>query len=210
MKSHQIDTLAFTVLRDLEQINETQESGLARQCGSDIQETDRLNRVHFDLAFFHTVTVAHYKAGAHPYSDTAGDFSSTDAIAKPFRKRHEFTLDRQLPLSAGKSSQALAPGPLTTLPSHTQGPVNNRSQIRRSAFDEVMPPHPPRQCLIPRNVHADSMPWDARHHANHSERAIQFRMSWTEETNLDNAHGAAWTLQPLSSDQHGPAAAYHR
>lgn len=82
MKPTQIDILAFTVLRDLEQINEAQESGLARQCRRDIRKTDGLNRIHFDLAFLHTVPITHCDVETHPYSDTARDFSSTDSIAK--------------------------------------------------------------------------------------------------------------------------------
>lgn len=92
MKPDQIDILALTVLRNLEQINEAQESRLARQGWGDIRKTDVLNRIHFDLTFFHAVPVAHYDVGAHPYSDTAGDFSSTNSLAKSLGKRHEMSV----------------------------------------------------------------------------------------------------------------------
>ena len=48
------------------------------------------------------------------------------------------------------------------------------------AFDEVLPPHPPRQRLFPRNVHAASMPRDARHHAEHAERGSSSEMIWSK------------------------------
>lgn len=75
MEPNQIDILASTVLGDLEQINHAQKSRLARQCWSNIRETDRRDRIHFDLPFFHRVPGAHFDVETHPYSDTAGDFS---------------------------------------------------------------------------------------------------------------------------------------
>ena len=80
MEPNQIDIFTLTVLRNLEQIKEAQESRLAGQCWGDIRKTDRLNRIHFDLTFFHTVPVAHYDVGTHPYSDTARDFSATNSL----------------------------------------------------------------------------------------------------------------------------------
>ena len=92
MKPHQINILALTVLRDLKQIYNTQESRLARQCWGDIRKADRLNRIHFDLTFFHPIPVAHFDTGTHPYPDAAGNFSPTNSIAKPLGKRHEMSL----------------------------------------------------------------------------------------------------------------------
>ena len=86
MEPNEIDILAFTVLRNLEQINEAQESRLARQCWGDIRKTDRLDRIHFDLTFFHSVALAHCDVGTRPYSDTASDFPTTNSIAKSLGK----------------------------------------------------------------------------------------------------------------------------
>jgi hypothetical protein len=92
VEPNEIDILAFAVLCNLEQINDAQETRIARQGWRDIRKTDRLDRIHFDLAFFHSVAVAHYDVRAHPYSDTASDFSSTNSIAKSLGKRHEVSL----------------------------------------------------------------------------------------------------------------------
>jgi hypothetical protein len=92
VEPNEIDILAFTVLRNLEQINEAQEARLPRQRRSNIGKTDRLNRIHFDLALFHSVAVAHFYVGTRPYSDTASDFSSTNSIAKSLGKHHEESL----------------------------------------------------------------------------------------------------------------------
>ena len=92
MEPNQIDIFTLTVLRNLEQINEAQESRLARQCWGDIRKTDRLDRIHFDLTFFHSVALAHCDVGTRPYSDTASDFPTTNSIAKSLGKRHEVSL----------------------------------------------------------------------------------------------------------------------
>jgi len=82
VKPNQVDILAFTVFRDLEQIDDTQEIRLSRQLWSDIRKTDRLNGVHFDLTFFHTVSAADSDMGTRPYADAASDFSTTNSFAK--------------------------------------------------------------------------------------------------------------------------------
>jgi hypothetical protein len=92
VESNQVNIFAFTVFRDLEQIYDTQESGLARQCWSDIRKTDRLDGIHFDLTFLHAVPVAHFDMGPRPDSDTASDFSSTNSLAKPLGEHHEESL----------------------------------------------------------------------------------------------------------------------
>ena len=92
MEPNKIDILAFTMLRNLEQINDAQESRLARQCWGDIRKTDRLDRIHFDLTFFHSVPVAHFDMGTRPYSDAASDFPATPSLAKTLAEDHEESL----------------------------------------------------------------------------------------------------------------------
>ena len=69
------------MLRNLEQIDDTKETRFASQLWSDIRKTDRLDRIHFDLAFFHPVAVAHLDVGTRPYADAASDFSATNSLA---------------------------------------------------------------------------------------------------------------------------------
>jgi hypothetical protein len=95
VESNQIDILAFTVLRDLEQIDDTEEARLARQLRSDIRKTDRLDRIDLDLTFFHGVTGAHFDVGTRPYPDTASDFAATNSLAKPPGEHHEASLPGQ-------------------------------------------------------------------------------------------------------------------
>ena len=93
MEPDQIDILAFIVLGDLEQIDETQEARLARQLRSDVRKANRRDRVHFDLTLIHAVPGAHFDMGTRPYSNTASDFTATNSLAKSLREHHkrEFT-----------------------------------------------------------------------------------------------------------------------
>jgi hypothetical protein len=92
VEPNQIDILALAVLRNFEQVDDAEETRLARQLRSDIRKTNRLDRIDLDLTFFHGVTDAHFDVGTHPYPDTAGDFSATNSFAKPLGEHHEASL----------------------------------------------------------------------------------------------------------------------
>lgn len=92
VEPNQIDVLAFTVLCDLEQIDDAKEPRFARQCRSNIRKTDRRDRIDYDFTFFHTVSVARFDVGPQPYSDTASDLSPANSFAEPFGKHHTETL----------------------------------------------------------------------------------------------------------------------
>ena len=92
VEPNQVNVLAFPVLGDLEQIDDTQETRLSRQCRRDLQETDGLDRIHFDLTLFHTVPGTHLDVGTGPDSDTASDFSATNSLAKTLSEHHEGSL----------------------------------------------------------------------------------------------------------------------
>jgi hypothetical protein len=94
VEANQIDIFASTVLGNLQQVDETQEAGLARQFRSDIGKADRLNGIHLDLTFFHPVPGAHFDMRTRPDANAASNFSAADALAKPLSEYHEekFTL----------------------------------------------------------------------------------------------------------------------
>jgi hypothetical protein len=92
VESNQINILAFTVFRNLEQINYAKESRLARQRWSDIRKTDGLNRIHLDFTFFHSVPGACFDVRARPESDAAGDLSATNSFAKALFEHHRESL----------------------------------------------------------------------------------------------------------------------
>ena len=100
MEPNQIDIFAFTVLGNLEQIDEPQETRLARQLWSDVGKTDGRDGIHLDLTFFHAVPGAHFDVRTRPDPDAAGDFSATNSLAKPPGEHHEGSLQLEMPMPA--------------------------------------------------------------------------------------------------------------
>jgi len=92
VEPNQIDILAFTVLRDFKQIEDTQETRLSRQLWSDIRKTDWGDRIHLDLTLFHTVPGTHFDVGLRPYPDAASNFSATNSLAQTLGEDHEESL----------------------------------------------------------------------------------------------------------------------
>ena len=88
MKTDEVDFLAPAVFGDLEQIKNSKEPGLSRQFRRDIGEADLLNRVHFNLAFFHAVSAADAYAGLRPYPDAARDLPAPNPVPKAFGEHH--------------------------------------------------------------------------------------------------------------------------
>jgi len=88
----QINILASTMFRDLEQVQNAKESRLARQFRSNVRKPDRLNRIDFNLAFLHPVSRAYSGARTHPDPHAASDLSPPYPPAKPFSERHEESL----------------------------------------------------------------------------------------------------------------------
>ena len=88
MESDEIDVLAPTVLRDLEEVDHTLETRRARQLWSDIRETDRQDRIHLDLTLFHPVAVADLYVWTHPYADAASDFAAPNSVAQALGEDH--------------------------------------------------------------------------------------------------------------------------
>ena len=89
MESNQIDILAFAVLGHFQQIDDAQKTGLPRQLRSDIRKADRLDGIHLDLAFFHTIPMTDDDVRTLPYPHAASNFSKSDSLAKALGKRHK-------------------------------------------------------------------------------------------------------------------------
>jgi hypothetical protein len=98
MEPDEINILALTVLRNLKQIDRTSEAGLARQISRDVRKTNRRDRIHFDLTFFHAIPRPRSNAGTHADPDTAGDFSATNSIPQPLAEHHEEILSSKIGL----------------------------------------------------------------------------------------------------------------
>jgi hypothetical protein len=88
VESDQVNVLPFAVLRDLEQVEDSEKSRLASKVRSDVGKSYRFDRVYFDLALFHPVTCAHSYMGPHPDAHAAGDLSATNTFTQPSGKHH--------------------------------------------------------------------------------------------------------------------------
>jgi hypothetical protein len=81
MESDQVDFLARAMFGDFEEIDQAQESGLSGKLRGDFLNTDLLNGIDFDVAFFHAVSVAGFDVRKLPDADAAGDFAGADSFA---------------------------------------------------------------------------------------------------------------------------------
>jgi hypothetical protein len=88
MESNQINILAFPVLCDLKQIDNTQETRLSRQPWRNIRQADRFDGIDFNLTLLHTVPGADFDMGTGPDPDAASNFSATNSLAKALREDH--------------------------------------------------------------------------------------------------------------------------
>ena len=89
VETDQIDILAAAVFCDFEQVQNAEESGLARQFRSNVGKSDGLDGVDLDGAFFHWVALTDGDTRANPETNRAGDFAAADAFAKAFAEYHQ-------------------------------------------------------------------------------------------------------------------------
>jgi hypothetical protein len=89
VETNQIDVVAATVLSDFEQVENAQKTLFSRQGRRDIRETDRLDRVHLNLALLHSITAAHSNVRPRPDPDRARNFSATNSLPEALRKKHQ-------------------------------------------------------------------------------------------------------------------------
>jgi len=99
MEPDQVNVLSPPVLGDFEQIQDAEEPRLPRQLWRNIGESDQLNRIYLDLAFFHSITAADPNVGMHPEAHARSDFSAAKAIAQPLGEGHEQSLTQVTSLS---------------------------------------------------------------------------------------------------------------
>ena len=74
------------MFRDREEVGHILETRTSRQVWGDVGQTDRPNRIHFDLTLIHAVTPANLDVGTCPYSDTASDCASSHSLSEPMVK----------------------------------------------------------------------------------------------------------------------------
>src|SRR6266850_4368794 len=92
VESNQIDVVAATVFRDREEVDHIFETRTSRQVWSDVGQTDRPNRIDFDLTLIHAVAPANLDVGTRPDSDTARDGASSHSLSEPLGEDHAASL----------------------------------------------------------------------------------------------------------------------
>jgi len=88
VKSDQVDVIARTMLRYLQQIDHTQETGFKRQLMSDIEKRDLLDGIDLNFTVLHAVAVAHLDLWAHPDANAAGDGPAPYTLPKTLGEHH--------------------------------------------------------------------------------------------------------------------------
>jgi hypothetical protein len=94
VEADEVDSLAFAMFRHLQQVDDSEEAGFARQLRRDVREADWLDGIDFDLALFHLIAGSDFDVGARPDADAAGDFSAANSVAEALREHHYESLHR--------------------------------------------------------------------------------------------------------------------
>jgi hypothetical protein len=76
------------VFRDLEEIDEAEESGFAGELRGDFLDGDLLDGVNFDVAFLHAIAGTDFDVRVLPDADTARDFTGADAVSEALGEDH--------------------------------------------------------------------------------------------------------------------------
>jgi len=84
MESNQEDLAAAAVRRDFDQVLDVSKTRLLREIVREIAPSDRLNRVHDDLAIIHRVPAADLHMEPRPDANRTSDSSLPNALAKVF------------------------------------------------------------------------------------------------------------------------------
>jgi hypothetical protein len=92
VEPYQVDVLTFAVLGDLQQIQDSEETGFACKLMRDVGQANGLNRVDFNFTFVHAVATTHGYMWARPDSDRARDLSAADSVTKSLHECHIETL----------------------------------------------------------------------------------------------------------------------
>src|SRR5258706_4932264 len=88
----QVDILAWSVFRDLEEVDYACESRTACETRGDVRERDLPDRGDLDRARTEPVAVAYLHARTLPDAHAAGDFAAHDGLAQSPGEHHEAAL----------------------------------------------------------------------------------------------------------------------
>ena len=81
MEADEIDIIAFAVLGRFDQVEDAKETGSAGEFWRNVGESDGLDGVDLDFAFFHAITRAGADTRACPDAHTYGDLARSHSCA---------------------------------------------------------------------------------------------------------------------------------
>ncbi len=88
MKPHEINILSWSMLRNLQQINDSLEPRFPREFGGNIRELNALDRINLDLPAIHRITIANLYVRPLPDAYAARDTAAANARSESFGEHH--------------------------------------------------------------------------------------------------------------------------
>ena len=82
------------MFRHLEEVSNALKPAGAGEIWSDLVESNRDDRINFDLPFLHSVPLAYRNAGPMPYPNAASDRTRSDPVAQILYEQHTTSLER--------------------------------------------------------------------------------------------------------------------
>ena len=89
MEPDQVDVVAFAVLRDLEEVQNPEESEFARELRCNVRKSDGLDRIHLDFALSHAVSPAPLTWGRIQIRMLQVISPATNSPAEPLCENHK-------------------------------------------------------------------------------------------------------------------------
>ena len=110
VETHQKNVPASTVVRDLKQIDDAEETRLSRQLRCYVGKADGLDGVHLNVTFLHGIPATHFDVPTRPDSDATRNLSTTNSLAETLGKHHEEESTPGANACSGPAYSALKPG----------------------------------------------------------------------------------------------------
>ena len=76
------------MLRNPEEIQDSEKTRLTCELWRDIGKPNHFDRVDLDLTFLHAISAAYRYVQTHPDSDGSGDLSTANSLAESLGKQH--------------------------------------------------------------------------------------------------------------------------
>ena len=112
MEPNEINVLARTVFRHVEQVDYVLEPAGPCEIRTDVAERNRDDRIDFDFAVLHAVSLTGPYVRALPHADAGRDRTRAHAVAKIFDEEQAASLDRGEGKDPECARRLLVSGPL--------------------------------------------------------------------------------------------------